>query len=50
MPTRLSELKKQIKTLWKSEGQEKIAMPQDYDADFILTYKHLKVVSLSLHE
>ncbi|HMQ46308.1 MAG TPA: HipA N-terminal domain-containing protein [Saprospiraceae bacterium] len=35
--------------LWKSEGQENIIAPQEYDVDFHLTYKDLKVGTLSLH-
>lgn len=39
-----------LKNLWKSEGQEDIITPQDYDADFKLTYKKLKVGTLSLRK
>lgn len=39
-----------LKSLWKSEGQENIITPQDYDVDFQLTYKDLKVGVLSLHD
>lgn len=35
--------------LWKSEGQENIITPQEYDVDFQLTYKDLKVGTLCLH-
>ena len=39
-----------LKSLWKSEGQEKIKTPQDYDADFQLTYKNLIVGTLKLRK
>lgn len=39
-----------LKNLWKSEGQEEIVTPQDYEVDFQLTYKHLKVGFLSLRK
>lgn len=39
-----------LRNLWKSEGQEGIVAPKDYDIDFELTYKYLKVGTLSLRE
>jgi len=39
-----------LKNLWKSDGQESIVTPKDYDAEFVLTYKELVIGTLSLHK
>lgn len=39
-----------LKSLWKSEGQEDIQTPKDYNIDFHLMYKTLKIGTLSLAE
>lgn len=39
-----------LKNLWKSDGQEGILTPKDYDAVFELTFKDLVIGTLKLHE
>ncbi len=39
-----------LKNLWKSDGQESIITPNNYDAEFELIYKDLIIGTLSLHK